>query len=59
VVPVQKPESEATKDIRVHLVGWDDVRRLVLESGVVQALHAAPLLNHLLTRSPAAPSSQV
>jgi hypothetical protein len=35
------------------------VRKLVLDGGVVQALHAAALLNYLLTRSPAAPSSQV
>ena len=59
VVRVREPESEATEDIRVHLVGRDDVRKLVLDGGVVQALHAAPLLNYLLTRSPAAPSSQV
>src|SRR5262249_32319678 len=59
VVPVQKPESEATEDIRVHLVGLDAGRKLVLDGGVVQALHAAPLLNCLLTRSPAAPSSHV
>ena len=59
VVPVREPESEATEDIRVHLAGRNDVRKLVLDGGVVQALHAAPLLNYLLTRSPAAPSRQV
>jgi 8-oxo-dGTP pyrophosphatase MutT (NUDIX family) len=59
VVPVQPRESEVTEDIRVHLVALDDVRKLVLDGGVVQALHAAPLLKYLLTRRPATPSSQV
>lgn len=41
---------EGTEDLRVHLVGADEVLRLIDEGDVVQALHAAPLLRYLLRR---------
>lgn len=50
VEPVAAPVPEATEDLRVHLVGVDELPRLIDEGEVIQALHAAPLLRYLLRR---------
>lgn len=39
---------EPTEDIVVHLVDRDELTRLVMEGGIVQALHSAPILKYLL-----------
>jgi 8-oxo-dGTP pyrophosphatase MutT (NUDIX family) len=41
---------EESEDIRVHLVPVHDIDALLEQGGVVQALHAAPLLKLLLRR---------
>jgi 8-oxo-dGDP phosphatase len=47
---VATPTPEQTEDLRVHLVKVDEAIRLFDEGGMVQALHAAPLLRYLLER---------
>jgi 8-oxo-dGTP pyrophosphatase MutT (NUDIX family) len=48
VEALRPPEAHATEELTVHVVPIAEVRRLVLGDGVVQALHAAPLLKFLL-----------
>jgi 8-oxo-dGDP phosphatase len=50
VTRVAEPTPDGTEDLRVHLVPLADVRRLIDEGEIVQALHAAPLLRYLLDR---------
>lgn len=50
VEPLEKAHPDADEDLRVHLVGIDEVERLLDQGAFVQALHAAPLLKFLLTR---------
>jgi 8-oxo-dGDP phosphatase len=50
VVPVGKAAPEATEDIRVHLVPVDQIERIIDDGEMIQALHAAPLLQYLLRR---------
>ncbi len=50
VEPVMKAAPEATEDLRLHLVPAADIPRLIDEGDMIQALHAAPLLRHLLRR---------
>jgi 8-oxo-dGDP phosphatase len=38
---------DATEEISVHLVDLDELRTIVLEGGMIQALHVAPLLKYL------------
>ncbi len=38
---------DATEEISVHLVSHDELRSIVLEGGMMQALHVAPLLKYL------------
>ena len=45
---MQPPESHPTEELTIHVVPIAEVRRIVLSGGVVQALHAAPLLKFLL-----------
>jgi 8-oxo-dGTP pyrophosphatase MutT (NUDIX family) len=51
VTPLARPDPDATEDLRVHLVPVSQVRALIDEGEVVQALHAAPLLRYLLGRA--------
>ncbi len=51
VTPVQRPHPDATEDLRVHLVPLAQLRALLDEGEMVQALHAAPLLRYLLRRA--------
>jgi 8-oxo-dGTP pyrophosphatase MutT (NUDIX family) len=48
VEQLQKPLSEATEELTIHVVAVAEARRIVLEGEVIQALHAAPLLKFLL-----------
>jgi 8-oxo-dGTP pyrophosphatase MutT (NUDIX family) len=51
VVPIAPPAPEATEEILVHLATPDEVREIIYGGGLIQALHAAPLLKYLLTAS--------
>lgn len=51
VEPLGAAAPETTEDLRVHLVPVRDVLPLIDRGEMVQALHAAPLLRYLLTRS--------
>jgi 8-oxo-dGTP pyrophosphatase MutT (NUDIX family) len=50
VEAVAAPAHEATEDLRVHVVPLGELPRLIDSGGLVQALHAAPLLRYLLGR---------
>jgi 8-oxo-dGTP pyrophosphatase MutT (NUDIX family) len=51
VVSLGDAAPDATEDLRLHRVPVSEVAALVAEGEVVQALHAAPLLQYLLRRS--------
>jgi 8-oxo-dGTP pyrophosphatase MutT (NUDIX family) len=51
VVPLPGGQPDATEDLRVHLLPVAEAQRLIEESEMVQALHAAPLLLYLLRRA--------
>jgi 8-oxo-dGTP pyrophosphatase MutT (NUDIX family) len=42
---------DATEEITVHLTPLDRLREIVFDGGMLQALHAAPVLKYLLQRS--------
>jgi 8-oxo-dGTP pyrophosphatase MutT (NUDIX family) len=46
---LRQPESHPTEELTMHVLPFAEVRRIVLEGEVVQALHAAPLLTFLLS----------
>ena len=48
---ISNQELDATEDISVHLVTLDELRSIVLDGGMIQALHAAPILKYLLTQA--------
>jgi 8-oxo-dGTP pyrophosphatase MutT (NUDIX family) len=48
VEPLRPREEHPTEELTVHEVPVAEVRRIVLSGGVIQALHAAPLLKFLL-----------
>jgi len=53
VEPVTVQHLEATEDLSVHLLTLDEVKELLLDDRIKQALHAAPLwkymaMNHLI-----------
>jgi 8-oxo-dGTP pyrophosphatase MutT (NUDIX family) len=50
VTRIGEAAPEASEDIRVHLVPLDEIEALVTGGGMIQALHAAPLLMLLLGR---------
>jgi 8-oxo-dGTP pyrophosphatase MutT (NUDIX family) len=50
VEPLGQAAPDATEDLRLHLVPVADLERLIEEGEIVQALHAAPLLQYLLRR---------
>ena len=47
---MKEPQLEATEELRVHLVESDEVRRILVTGGIMQALHAAPLWQFLLSQ---------
>lgn len=47
---VQEPHPEPTEELAVRLAGPDEVRRILLAGGIMQALHAAPLWQFLCSR---------
>jgi len=51
VEEIGKQELDATEDISVHLVTFDELRAIVLDGSMMQALHAAPILKYLLTEA--------
>ncbi|MEI7788851.1 MAG: NUDIX hydrolase [Chlorobiaceae bacterium] len=46
---ISKQNLDATEEISVHLVTIDELRSIVLDGSMMQALHAAPILKYLLT----------
>jgi 8-oxo-dGTP pyrophosphatase MutT (NUDIX family) len=48
VVPVQEQRLEETEELQVHLVSVEDIRHILATGGIMQALHAAPLVRYLL-----------
>lgn len=50
VVPLGRPEPEASEDLRIHLTPVGEIERLLDGGEIVQALHAAPLAKFLLSR---------
>lgn len=43
VEPIDEPDLESTEDLTVHLMSADEVKQLLLDGQIKQALHAAPL----------------
>jgi hypothetical protein len=50
VTQMQGQQLEATEELRVHLVSPDEVHRILAAGGIMQALHAAPLWQFLLSQ---------
>lgn len=50
VEPVMAQHLEATEDLSVHLLTLDEVKELLLNDRIKQALHAAPLWKYIATR---------
>ncbi len=48
---ISRQELDATEEISVHLVTLDELRCIVLDGRMMQALHAAPILKYLLTKA--------
>jgi 8-oxo-dGTP pyrophosphatase MutT (NUDIX family) len=48
VVPMQEQRLEDTEELQVHLVSLGELTRILATGGIMQALHAAPLLRYLL-----------
>ncbi|NTV97655.1 MAG: NUDIX hydrolase [Chlorobiaceae bacterium] len=46
---IGRQRLDATEEISVHLVNQGELRKIVLEGGMIQALHVAPLLKYLST----------
>lgn len=49
VEPVTPQHLEATEDLSVHLLTLDEVKELLLNDQIKQALHAAPLWKYMAT----------
>lgn len=45
---IKSQHQEDTEDIHVHLMEKEDVRELAMNGGILQALHAAPLLKYFI-----------
>ena len=43
VEPLEQPHQESTEDIHTHIMTHDEVKQLLENGEIVQALHAAPL----------------
>ena len=50
VTPLGHAQPDATEDLRVHLVPLAEIRDLIDQGEMIQALHVAPLLRYLLRR---------
>jgi 8-oxo-dGDP phosphatase len=50
VKQIAEQRLESTEDIKVHLMPVAEVKALILQDEIIQALHAAPLLKFLLTQ---------
>ena len=50
VVVLGRAQPEVTEDLRVHLVPLAEIRGLIDNGDMIQALHTAPLLRYLLRR---------
>ena len=50
VVPLQAPATEASEDLRLHIVPVAEVEDMIERGDLIQALHVAPLLKYLLRR---------
>jgi hypothetical protein len=50
VVPVQPPKTEASEDLRLHILPVADIEALIDRGDMIQSLHVAPLLKYLLKR---------
>jgi 8-oxo-dGTP pyrophosphatase MutT (NUDIX family) len=48
VQQIDEQRLDATEEISVHLVGLDELDEIVLGGGMLQSLHAAPILKYLL-----------
>lgn len=44
-------QLDPTEEITVHLTPLDRLREIVFDGGMIQALHAAPILKYLLQNS--------
>jgi 8-oxo-dGTP pyrophosphatase MutT (NUDIX family) len=51
VVPTAAPHTEASEDLRLHLVPAREIEAMIDGGELIQALHVAPLLKFLLKRS--------
>ncbi len=51
VEAVAPPSPEATEDLRVHPVSRQEVRKIIDDGEMLQALHVAPLARYLLSTS--------
>jgi 8-oxo-dGTP pyrophosphatase MutT (NUDIX family) len=51
VEEISKQKLDATEEISIHLVSLDELRSIVLEGGMIQALHVAPILKYILTQT--------
>ena len=49
VEKVGEPHQEKTEDICVHIMTRDEVKQILEEGGIVQAVHAAPLWKYFAT----------
>jgi hypothetical protein len=47
---MQEQQLEATEELRVHLMSPDEIQRILVEGGIMQALHAAPLWQFLFSQ---------
>lgn len=47
VEPITERHPEESEDIEVHLFTKDEVREILFEGGVIQAMHAAPLWRYI------------
>jgi len=50
VEPVTTQHQEATEDIRVHILEQSEVREMLAQGEIIQALHAAPLWKYFATK---------
>ncbi len=51
VEPIAAQHTEASEDIRIHLFTEDEVREMLDEGEIIQALHAAPLWKYFATKA--------
>jgi 8-oxo-dGTP pyrophosphatase MutT (NUDIX family) len=50
VTEIGAPSPEASEDLRIHLLPLADAAAMIQAGGMIQSLHAAPLLKFLLDR---------